>query len=575
MKPAISLGFYCFLGFSLHTVGMRIYPILLLALLMSPSAYAQVDVPRNVEAGSIDEQVKLRPVPKASTSVAKDYTPIIVPQGADKVYFTLGAINIEGMKAFDPKEFTPLYKNKIGKKINLTEIYAIADWIKRAYHEDGYVLTQVYLPEQSISGGKVLIQVNEGFISRLRWDGEEVKDKLILKMAEKIKRARPFSSKQLEDVMLRLNELPGVTATSALEPIPAKEAEVGGVGLAITVSRKRISGSVSVDNYASRHLGVIQSTARAEGYGILSPLDKISFTGSSSADPARLRYGALQYNIPVHQSGTTVFFGGSLSATHPGYRLSALDIFSSSESLNIGVSQPIWRSREQSLDMGLQFAMKNQQTDVFDAAFSEDRLRMFILSGTYNIADSWRGSNIISVDVAQGLNILDATKTGSPALSRTSGHSDFTHVSVNASRLQGITEDFSMLLAVTGQKTSATLLSSEQFGFGGQQFGRGYDSSEISGDEGVAASAELRWQAMQGVLAMQPFVFYDIGVVKDKQPSAQSISAASAGFGSRFQWDKLYLDTNIAVPLTFTPATPKLGAEDKDPRLNVSMGVRF
>lgn len=549
----------------------------LLIFALAPAlAHAQVTIPRNVEASTVEEQIENREMPRVAPIPEKGYRPIVVPKGADKAMLVLKELIIDGVKIYPPEKFRPLYDGLIGKKISLAEIYAVADHIRQIYHDDGYVLTQVFLPEQDIKNGIVRIQVMEGYVSSLRWDGASVSANLVRDMAAEITRSRPFNSKTLESVMLRLNGLPGIQARAALEPLPQGQAAPGEVGLAITLERKRADGSVSVDNYASRYLDVFQGIARANIYGLASDIDSVSITGSSSIDPARMRYGALQYNLPVHASGTTLFAGGSLSNTHPGFQLAILDIFSSSQSWYVGVAQPLLRSRTESLDVTAQFTHRNQQTDVLEQLFSEDRIRTASVNGRYNFSDAWDGANLISLELSQGLDVMNASRPGEPRLSRTSGSGQFTKLTAELARLQTIDDDFSVLVAAIGQKASTSLLSSEQFGFGGSRFGRGYDASEISGDEGMAAAVELRWNAYREDLwAVQPYGFYDIGVVQDKQPNADPVSAASAGLGLRVQWDQVSFEGNVAFPLTYTPATPKFFAENKDPRFNLQLGLAF
>ena len=81
--------------------------------------------------------------------------------------------------------------------------------------------------------------------------------------------------------------------------------------------------------------------------------------------------------------------------------------------------------------------------------------------------------------------------------------------------LQGVTPNWSLFAAASGQVASGPLYSSEQFGYGGQAFGRAYDASEITGDHAVAASLGMRYSGidpMHGVRLM-PYGFYDMGRV--------------------------------------------------------------
>ena len=61
-------------------------------------------------------------------------------------------------------------------------------------------------------------------------------------------------------------------------------------------------------------------------------------------------------------------------------------------------------------------------------------------------------------------------------------------------RYQTLTDAWSLKLAAAGQiGLTARCSLSQQFYLGGAAFGRGYGSAEISGDNGVAGSLELRF----------------------------------------------------------------------------------
>lgn len=549
----------------------------LLCIGFAQHASAQ-QVPRSVQAGTIAKQIEERtPLPQGSDIIDKPYSELTAPEGSEKIRFILRGITIEGVNAYPPDSFSPYYAQLIGKEVSLADMYRLIDRIRRTYHDDGYVLTQVFLPEQTIGNGYVRIHVTEGYVSRIRWEGEVPDSALMRESADAITAGRPFRGKTLEEVMLRMNELPGVQAQAALEPLPKEKAAPGEVGIVITVARKRVGGSVNIDNYATRYVGVWQANAQLAANGLLCSLDQLSLNMVASADPDRMRYSGLKYALPVHSSGTTLTFSGSYSYTNPGFSLESLDIVSRARNFSVGVTQPVLRSREQSLSAELRFEMNNQNTNVLSFPFTEDRIRTLVLATPYQFSDGWKGMNYLQPSLTRGLNVFNATETGDPTLARARARSDFTKFNLTASRLQGIVDRLDVLVLATGQKASAAVPSSEQFGFGGQSFGRAYDGSEISGDDGVAVSVELRYVAAKGAdWFVQPYVYYDIGKVWLKEPNAgPGVSAASAGVGARLQWDAVRLDTVIAQPLTYTPATPKLGAVNKDPRIMVSLSTSF
>jgi len=101
------------------------------------------------------------------------------------------------------------------------------------------------------------------------------------------------------------------------------------------------------------------------------------------------------------------------------------------------------------------------------------------------------------------------------------------------------------------------LLSSEEMGFGGRAYGRGYDSSEIVGDDGFGASIELRWNPDYKVSYIQDyevFGFYDFGKIWNQETDIDSLetqSLASAGIGVRTDFtDAIKGEFIYAQPLT-------------------------
>ncbi|MGH8463942.1 MAG: ShlB/FhaC/HecB family hemolysin secretion/activation protein, partial [Pseudomonas sp.] len=121
-------------------------------------------------------------------------------------------------------------------------------------------------------------------------------------------------------------------------------------------------------------------------------------------------------------------------------------------------------------------------------------------------------------------------------------------------RLQALPAGFDLLLTAEGQYAWDPLLSSEEFGYGGQRLGRGYDASAIVGDHGIAGGIELRKSHVlpKAGVALQPYAFYDIGKVWNIDPSSKDQqSGSSTGLGLRgSHQDGWQADLSLAIPLT-------------------------
>ena len=156
------------------------------------------------------------------------------------------------------------------------------------------------------------------------------------------------------------------------------------------------------------------------------------------------------------------------------------------------LSQPLIRGQLQNLSLSLSLTWRAIYRPMCWGIprLYEDKLRIAGFTVNYDLADGWGGSNLAQATLSQGLDILGVRQTGSIDLSRADGHSDFTKLAGNVGRLQTLTGSVRVYAAAEGQYAWSPLFSSEQFGFGGQQFGRGYDASELTADNGVATTIE-------------------------------------------------------------------------------------
>jgi hemolysin activation/secretion protein len=281
----------------------------------------------------------------------------------------------------------------------------------------------------------------------------------------------------------------------------------------------------------------------------------------SSGDD-KLKYGFASYEMPIGPDGGKLTLSADAEDSTPKeVYFIPLNLETSSQTGTIMYTYPFIRSRAQNLSVRAGLYGHDGKTKIFDVEDTKDRIRAFKLGATYDRADSWRGVNLVDVEFSQGIEGLGSSKNGDPMLSRVDGRVDFTKVTMYAARLQALTTRFSLLGAVTGQYAFNTLLSSELFSFGGEQFGRGYDPSELVGDDGIAGKVELRFT---DTLPFSPsmtysfYTFYDVGAVyyRSNGDVDRSESGASAGIGLRLSLGSYFsCFGELAKPLTRDVAT--------------------
>jgi len=492
------------------------------------------------------------------------------------VTFTLKDIHFQNLTAFTKEDLEPEFKDYLGKPVSLATINDIADKITARYRNAGFILSRAVVPPQSVSGGVVTIKIVEGFINQVIIQGDKTSSGLLAEYADKIRNSKPLDVATLERYLLLMQDLPGISARAVLRPSPGV-ADASDV--VITVSKKDIDGSLTLDNRGTRYLGPVQGGATVNVNSMFDMYNRTQFHTVMTSDPSEMRFFQLSHDEQLDSEGTKLTVSASRTNTAPDYRLKDFDVSGIDSLYSMAISHPFIRSRRTNLFGNVSFDIRNTDNDSLGQALYKDRLRVGRFGGSYDFVDSWSAVNRFEAEISKGFN-WDTT-TGVNLPSRVGGQNSFWKGTMQASRLQPITGPFSFYVATSGQMASADLLTAEQFGIGGPTFGSAYDPSEITGDSGLDGRAELQYSDTTNFKYLpnyQLYSFYDVGTVWLRNPQSgeqDQSSLASAGVGSRFNVsDPLSGSLELAFPLTRQVAAdaPNHG---NDPRLFFSMAYRF
>lgn len=508
-----------------------------------------------------------------------------VPEGADKLCFDLNNLEIEGIATYNPSELRPIYADKLGKSICLDELYGIATRLTNKYRNDGFILTQVIVPPQTIEGGNAKLRVVEGYIDRIIVDGDlsESEMKIIRAYAQNIKTGRALNTENLERELLLINDLPGVEARSVLGPSPNK---TGAADIRIIVERDSYDAFIGVDNHGSRFLGPLQFSAAGSLNSFFGQNERLTAQVvvapnlSSDGNGIELAFFSLNYAQPINRLGTQFVAGFSHTDTEPGFLLKEFDVRGRSQSFNVGVTHPFVRSRNENFTGRVNFNWRDVRSSNILEPTREDRIRALRFGANYEFLDTiWRaGVNSIDVEYSQGLGIFGSSREGGADLSRAFGDPTFSKLNVNLQRLQNVTSNINVLLKAKGQLANDALLSSEEFGVGGLDIGRGFDPSEIIGDEGFAGKIEVQWDRPSQVSFIneyQLFGFFDGGRIFNKDATTSSTKTdtiTSAGVGVRADFTS---ETQGAFAIAYPLNRDVETQGDKDPRVYFSLNRRF
>lgn len=484
------------------------------------------------------------------TSTAVSVDPDRVERARFDGTFVLGAVVINGATVFTSEtlaaDFEPLLASAIGEQ-QLDEIVAR---ITRRYRTAGYLLSYATLPAQDVKSGIVRIDVVEGFVADIRFEGAGRELAALRAIASPLLADRPLRSATLERALGLLRDVPGAAVTDVR--ISRSDRDAGGHALTIVIARDAERALLYADNR-----GTING-ARARLYS--------SFSRASTLLPG----DQLQLNlfaIPGH--GYRFFYGQALASAsvgHDGLRLGgAISLGDqrvgsgddrsdgASRNLSAQVSYPFAKSRQLSVTgrLALNDWRSIDRNDI--DLVQRDRLRAArLIVDVSHAAASRIDAQIV---LSQGIGFDKATRKGDPIASRSDASGRFTKFNVDLQGTWALSKGISMRASVTGQYSTRPLLSVEEYALGGNRIGRGYDFNALTGDHGFGGAVELGYRVgniAHGPQHIELFAFGDGGAVYQsgrRGGTDRRQGLASIGAGGRFSVLGLAFTAEIGQPL--------------------------
>lgn len=493
-----------------------------------------VQLPSGAEAGRSPQPPLLPPVDSAVQPIRVPQSSATeAPEGAAQYQLVLKGVQIEGATAFDAANLQKLYAQYLETQVNVATLYQVANALELKYREAGFISSRVMVPEQVIDNGVFKIQVLEGYVSNILYNETVGEARAALEaLMQPLLRQKPVNLTEVERRLLLANDLSGLQVRANLQAAP--DDKTGASVLVVEASRKPMSGTFTADNRTSPYMGDNQFNGSLTLNSFGAHADTLTLSGSITSPWQRSVYAGLQYQALLNEDGATASLSTSNSHSEPGLTLDVLDIKSNVVALIGTYTYPVIRSRQQNLRTVAEFELRDIDTSIGPDPFNRDALRIARVGISYDRADNWNGITALRANWHQGLSIMGATQKGDKLASRINGNGAFSKLTVDVTRVQQINAGTSVLARATMQESSTQLLASEQIALGGSNYGRAYDSGEISSDNGWAASLELRYSPSTSLLplGLQLYTYIDGGEVRSQSGEALSGSSKLASYGA-------------------------------------------
>lgn len=489
------------------------------------------------------------PRPDNASQFPNAYNPTIEEQNKQNVgthdpsaTLTLYVKHIEfsGNEVLSTESLDALAKPNLNKDNTLIELMALTKAITKRYQQEGYLLAQAYLPEQDIHDGSIQISIIEGKLDQIRVTGNEHLNIAFFKQIAthngQFKSGSTVNEQNLVRGVSLLHSLPGINASATLEP----GVTLGTTNAGILINEESpVGGFVSGNTYGNRY------TSREVLHGHLffnNPAnrgDRLSARLIDSRNERQKSIG-LNYQLPIHYSGTMLQMDASQLEYRLGREFRQLGAKGESQQLYVAVDQPFVRNRQYALTGRIAGTFKHISDEIEQFNLDNKRnIHAIDLSLYGNWQDSLFNSyNLLGLNLKMG-NVNFKNKVAQildDATVNTEGQ--FNKLNLTFTRQQPITDNLSLFINSDIQLTDKNLDAVEKLVIGGINRWRPFAELPTSADQGILLGVELRYTkekfTFQELMIdnLSPYIFMDFGKGKINQdPLTDNNSVFSKHYG--------------------------------------------
>lgn len=538
------------------------------------SAIAQIVPPREALPPSQRQpEFELPPPlpPPAELELPEQVTPVVPDPVPGEVPETIVVEQFEvvGSEVFSDEELAEITEPYTDRPITFDELFEVRSQITALYADAGYITTVAIIPPQVLTEGTVTIQVVEGRLEELVIKGtENLKPVYISSRLEPFTEAPLNVNRLLEGLqLLQLDPLiQRISSELSAGPRP------GTSRLTVTVEEAEDSFlTLELNNFRSPSVGVFQQIVELRKNNLTGLGDQGQIAVSNSDGSRSIQVG---YRTFVNPQNATfdVVVGGSVGEVVEG-NLRLLDIDSRQVFVEASWRQPLRRTPNLEEAIGVTYT--RQQSESF---FLEDLLGeavpfpslgaddngittvsalRFFYDYTHQTDESvlaLRSQLSFGLGEFLGGTILDDPPEGTDAnLVSPNPDNDFISLRGQGQWVQLLAPQTLLILRGEFQLATDSLVPAEQFRLGGAFGVRGYRQDRLLTDNGVLATAEVRYPLYTDLVKRQflqftPFV--DVGRgwnVEGPEPDDNFL--ASIGLGLLWQQPSLSARLDWGIPL--------------------------
>ncbi len=482
---------------------------------------------------------------------------LVAPASADGLRVKITDVQFEGNTLFDDAKLLSVLGDYADKDYDVSEIVEFSDAIEGFYAELGVPIYRVFIEDQNLEDGQLVISIVESVYGEISFSGDKTLTDLRIPFSSSIRTGNAVDPVRLTRITEVMKQLPGVTVTPVLRP--REGTNILDLDFNATRFNRRWDAEVSLSNHGTRTNGFYQGEARAVSYSVLGFGDRVSL--SSKASNKKFRQAGAGYDFPISYSGLR----GKMEVSQQKYTL--VDAYSGfsghSESYLIGVDYPLITRQDFSTGISANIDRDHIEKGLTKETYSS--YSSLTLDVSFRVsAPNWRYKNAVAAPSASvaavraatnnqadvtlsnapafGARIWDATigvrhikKVRNSALDGSGSNGRGNVYYGRFSSTQNLYNSFALRSRAQFKYSGVKHLDgSEMISLGGADSIRGYPTSEASSRKGAQVNLDLLYRQDKWT----PYAFYDHGHLYAQSESAsrgRTMSSTGVGMTSTIQ----------------------------------------
>jgi len=493
----------------------------------------------------------------------------------DEIRFSVDDYQIIGDNPLGQSAYSVL-EPFIGDQYGLEGLSAAADALEQALINAGYSFHRVNLPPQELLSGSVILEIVQFKIGQVIVTGNQFFDD------DNIKRSIPGLKKGFAPNTIDVSQSVKTANQHGSKSVVLKfkdGEEPNTIDAELNVAdRNPSSFFMTLDNNGGHDTEANRLTLGYQNSNLFNKDHSLTLTfATAPADTNAASQIGLSYQIPFYSNASRLSFLLSDSESNTGTVADGNLVTGKGSVFGLTYSQSIYSSLNinQNWSVGLTYKLfDNTQIN------TNTKVLSLPLELAYNF-----NHRSVNTSLSGGISVVTNTGSGSEntdsayTTSRTNATKSWSAVRYQFAIDYIVATNWLLHMDLSGQSSSDSLISGEQFGVGGSGSLRGFEERSINGDEGQAIRIEL-WMPALTSYKVRWLIFADQAHVALKETSTAlndglDANLSSVGLGLRWSWKQ-----QLSVNVDYGKITKEGGSDtsinrEDDKKTHVSLVYRF